>query len=150
MYIHLNYYDLHIFACFWLSVFLQKKKYLLLFKEDKNGHLIFDFFGSDLSKMDENGSKWLKLDKIGFLTNQKMLHTIKSCHIYKKDKNGSFILQFLLSDLSKIQFQMEVNGSKVRDMPHEELVTFIRQQSMDDGKMGCRVFNNGIQNRFLA
>ena len=45
---------------------------------------------------------------------------------------------------------MEVNGSKVRDMPHEELVTFIRQQSMDDGKMGCRVFNNGIQNRFLA
>jgi len=27
---------------------------------------------------------------------------------------------------------LEVNGSKVRDMPHEELVTFIRQQSMED------------------
>ena len=41
---------------------------------------------------------------------------------------------------------MEVNGSKVRDMPHEELVTFIRQQSMEDGNMGCRVSNKGIQN----
>merc|ERR1719362_1985559 len=27
---------------------------------------------------------------------------------------------------------VEVNGSKVRDMPHEELVKFIRQQSMED------------------
>ena len=100
-------------TCIYLRVsgFLSfcKKKYLLLFKEDKNGHLIFDFFGSGLS---QNGSKWLKLDKIGFLTNQKMLRTIKSCHIYKKDKNGSFILQFLLSDLSKIQIQIYYKNMK--------------------------------------
>ena len=50
--------------------------------------------------MDQNGSKWLELDKIGFLTNQKMLHTIKSCHIYKKNKNVRFIFDFFGSDLS--------------------------------------------------
>ena len=92
-------------TCIYLRVsgFLSfcKKKYLLLFKEDKNGHLIFDFFGSDLSKMDQNGSKWLKLDKIGFLTNQKMLHTIKSCHINRKDRNDCLIFDFFGSDLSE-------------------------------------------------
>ena len=47
---------------------------------------------------------------------------------------------------------MEVNGSKVRDMPHEELVKFIRQQSMEDGSMGCRVSNKNDRklDRFLA
>ena len=47
---------------------------------------------------------------------------------------------------------MEVNGSKVRDMPHEELVKFIRQQSMEDGTMGCQVSNKNDRklDRFLA
>ena len=75
------------------------------------------FFGSYLSKMDQNGSKWLKLDKIGFLTYQKMLHTIKSCHIYKKDKNGSFILEFFWSDLSKIQMQIYYKNMKKQKHP---------------------------------
>ena len=29
---------------------------------------------------------------------------------------------------------LEVNGSKIRDMPHEELVKFIRQQSSEDAE----------------
>ena len=29
---------------------------------------------------------------------------------------------------------LEVNGSKIRDMPHEEVVNFIRQQSSEDAE----------------
>ena len=39
-------------------------------KKDKNGCFVFDFFGSDLSKMDQNCKNLIKLD---FLTNLKML-----------------------------------------------------------------------------
>ena len=49
----------------------------------------------------QNGSNLIKLDQIGFLTNQKSV-TIKSCHIYRKDKNGCFVFDFSGSDLSKI------------------------------------------------
>ena len=42
-------------------------------RKDRNECFIFDFFGSDLSKMDQTWSNLIKLDEIGFLTNQKML-----------------------------------------------------------------------------
>ena len=29
---------------------------------------------------------------------------------------------------------LEVNGSKIRDMPHEEVVNFIRQESSEDAQ----------------
>ena len=51
--------------------------------------------------LDQIRPKWIKLEQIGFLTNQKSV-TIKSCHIYKKDKNGCFSLNFFGSDLSKM------------------------------------------------
>ena len=41
-----------------------------IFKKNKNGRFIFDFFGSDLSKMDQTWSNLIKLD---FLTDLKML-----------------------------------------------------------------------------
>ena len=49
------------------NVIIQKCQ---IFKKNKNGRFIFDFFGSDLSKMDQTWSKLIKLD---FLTNIKML-----------------------------------------------------------------------------
>jgi len=41
-----------------------------IFKKNKNGRFIFDFFGSDPSKMDQTWSNLIKLD---FLANLKML-----------------------------------------------------------------------------
>ena len=55
-----------------------------------DGCFVFYFVGSDLSKMDQNGSNLIKLDKIGFPHQSKNV-TIKSCHIYRKDKNGCFV-----------------------------------------------------------
>ena len=37
--------------------------------------------------------KWIKLDQIGFPHQSKNV-TIKSCHIYIKDKNDCFIFEF--------------------------------------------------------
>ena len=51
--------------------------------------------------LDQICPKWIKLDQIGFPHRSKNV-TIKSCHIYKKDKNGCFILDFFGSDLSKM------------------------------------------------
>ena len=48
--------------------------------------LFLIFFGSDLSKMDQTWSNWISHQSKNF--------TIKSSHIYKKDKNGCFILDF--------------------------------------------------------
>ena len=44
--------------------------------------------------MDQNGSKWIKLDQIGFPRQSKNV-TIKSCHIYRKDKMAILFLIFL-------------------------------------------------------
>ena len=41
-----------------------------IYRKDKNGCFVFDFFGSDLSKMDQTWSNLIKLD---FLTNLKVL-----------------------------------------------------------------------------
>jgi hypothetical protein len=49
---------------------------------------------SNLIKLDQNGSKWI--------SHQSKNVTIKSCHIYKKDKNAYLILDFFGSDLSKM------------------------------------------------
>ena len=65
-----------------------------IYKKDKNGRSVFDFFGSDLSKMDQTWSKWI------FHKSKSV--SIKSFHIYKKNKNGCFIFDFFGSDLSKM------------------------------------------------
>ena len=50
----------------------------------------------------QNGSRSLiKLDQIGF-PHQSENVTMKSCHIYRKDKNGCFVFDFFGSDLSKM------------------------------------------------
>ena len=56
--------------------------------------LFFDFFGSDLSKMDQTLSKWI--------SHKSKSVSIKSFHIYKKDKNGCSVFDFFGSDLSKM------------------------------------------------
>ena len=43
--------------------------------------------------------KWITLDQIGFPHQSKNV-TIKSCHIYRTDKNGCFVFDFFGSDLS--------------------------------------------------
>ena len=48
-----------------------------------------------------NGSNLIKLDQIGFPLQSKNV-TIKSCHIYRKDKYGCFVFDFFGSDLSKM------------------------------------------------
>ncbi len=49
----------------------------------------------------QNGSHLIKLDQIGFPRQSKNV-TIKSCHIYKKDRNGCFIFEFFGSNMSKM------------------------------------------------
>ena len=50
--------------------------------------------------LDQICPKWIKLDQIGFITNLKNV-TIKSCHIYRKDKMAVFFLIFLDQICSK-------------------------------------------------
>ena len=50
--------------------------------------------GSDLSKVDQTWSNWI--------SHQSKNVIIKSCHIYRKDRNDSFIFDFFGSDLSKM------------------------------------------------
>ena len=52
-------------------------------RKDKNDCLIFDFFGSELSKMDQTWSNWISRQSKNF--------TIKSCHIYHEDENSYLI-----------------------------------------------------------
>ena len=65
-----------------------------IYRKDKNGCFVFDFFWI---RSVQNGSNLIKVD---FSPIKNV--TIKSCHIYRKDKNGCFILIFLGSDPSKI------------------------------------------------
>ena len=45
-----------------------------------------NIIGSNLSKMDQNGSNWI--------FHQSKNATIKSCHIYRKGKNDCFVFDF--------------------------------------------------------
>jgi hypothetical protein len=67
-------------------------KVVTFLKRIKMAFLIF--FGSDLSKMDQTWSNWI--------SHQPKNVTIKSCYIYKKDKNVCFSLDFFGSDWSKM------------------------------------------------
>ena len=49
----------------------------------------------------QNGSNLIKLDQIGFSRQSKNV-TMKSCHIFRKDKNGCLVFDFFGSDLSKM------------------------------------------------
>ena len=51
--------------------------------------------------LDQICPKWIKLDQTGFPHKSKNV-TIKSCHIYIRDKNGGFVIDFFGSDLSKM------------------------------------------------
>ena len=57
-----------------------------IYRKEKNGCFVFDFFGSDMSKMDQTGSNWI--------SQQSKNATIKSCHIYRKGKNDCFVFDF--------------------------------------------------------
>ena len=60
--------------------------------------LFFDFFWI---RSVQNVSNLIKLDQIGFPHRSKNV-TIKSCHIFRKDKDGCFVFDFFGSDLSKL------------------------------------------------
>ena len=51
--------------------------------------------------LDQISPKWIKLDQNGskWISHQSKNVTIKSCNIYKKDKNGCFILDFFLDQI---------------------------------------------------
>ena len=51
--------------------------------------------------LDQICPKWIKLDQIGFPHQSKNV-AIKSCHIYRKDKNACYVFDFFGSDLSKM------------------------------------------------
>ena len=57
-----------------------------IFKKNKNGCFIFDFFWI---RSVQNGSNLIKPDQTGFPHQSKSV-TIKSCLIYRKDKNDYF------------------------------------------------------------
>ena len=68
-----------------------------IYRKDKNDRLIFDFFGSDLSKMDQTWSNWI--------SHQSKNVTIKSCHIHHENKHCQLFFDQIRWNLSK-------NGSK--------------------------------------
>ena len=89
-------------------IFLHSKNVSLkschIFKNKRSVFFIFYFFLSDLSKMDQTWSNLIKLDQTwsNWISHQSKNVTIKSCHIYRKDKNGCFVFDFFGSDLSKM------------------------------------------------
>ena len=54
--------------------------------------------------LDQICPKWIKLDQTcsNWISQQSKNVSIQSCHIYKLDKNGHFILDQIGSDLSKM------------------------------------------------
>ena len=86
----------------------------------------FIFFGSDLSKIDQTWSKWI--------SHQSKNVTIKSSHIYRKDKNGCFVFDFFGSDLSK----MDQTGSN-----------WISQQSKNATIKSCHIYRKGKNDCFV-
>jgi hypothetical protein len=54
--------------------------------------------------LDQIRPKWIKLDQTrsNWISHQSKNVTTKSCHIYRKDKNGCFVFDFFGSDLSKM------------------------------------------------
>ena len=48
--------------------------------------------------LDQICPKWIKLDQTGFPHQSKNV-TIKSCHIFKKNKNSRFIFDFFLDQI---------------------------------------------------
>ena len=54
--------------------------------------------------LDQIRPKWIKLDQTwsNWISRQSKNVTIKSCHIFKKDKNSRSIFDFFGSDLSKM------------------------------------------------
>ena len=78
--------DSHIKKCLYTTI--QSRH---IFKKDENGGFIFDFFWI---RSVQNGSNLIKLDQIGF-PHQSTNVTIKSFHIYRKDKMAILFLIFL-------------------------------------------------------
>ena len=74
-----------------------------IYKKDNNDCFILDLFGSDLSKLDQTWSNLIKLDQTwsNWISHQSKNVSIKSCHIYKKNNNGCFILNFSKHELDK-------------------------------------------------
>ena len=56
--------------------------------------------------LDQICPKWIKLDQTcsNWISQQSKNVFIQSCHIYKLDKNGHFILDQIGSDLSKTDY----------------------------------------------
>ena len=54
--------------------------------------------------LDQIRPKWIKLDQNGsnWISHHSKNVTIKSCHIFKKNKNGHLIFDFFGSDPSKM------------------------------------------------
>jgi hypothetical protein len=54
--------------------------------------------------LDQICPKWIKLDQTctNWISHQSKNVTVKSCHIYKKDKKGCFVFDLFGSDLSKM------------------------------------------------
>ena len=68
-----------------------------IYRKDKNGCFVFDFFWI---RSVQNGSNLIKLD---FSPIKNV--TIKSCHIYHEDKNGYFIFDIFGSHVSKMELK---------------------------------------------
>ena len=90
-----------------------------IYRTDKNDCFVFDFFGSDLSKINQTWSNLIKMD---FHQSKNVI--IKSCHIYRKDQNDCFIFDFFGSDLSKMD-QTWSNLIKLDSSPIKMLLLFL-------------------------
>ena len=92
--------------------------------------------------LDQTCPNLIKLDQIWFPHQSKNV-SIKICHIYRKDKNGSFVFDFFGADLSK----MDQSGSNLIKLdqigfPHQSKNVPIKICHIyRKDKNGCFVFD---------
>jgi hypothetical protein len=104
-----------------------------IYRKDKNGCFILDF----LDRSVKNGSNWVKLYQYRFFTNQKLLCTIKSCHICHENKNCNSNLDQIGSNLSKMDqicpkwIKSVQNGSNLSKMDQTGLNWIFHRPKMN-------------------
>ena len=76
----------------------------------------------------------IKLDQIGFSHQSKNV-TIKSCHIYRKDKNGCFVFDFSLNQICPKWIKLDQIG-----FPHQSKNVTIKS---------CHIYRNDKNGSFV-
>mgnify|MGYP007015623847 CR=1 FL=1 len=88
--------------------------------------------------LDQICPKWIKLDQIGFSRQPKNV-TMKSCHIFRKDKNGCLVFDFLDQICPK---WIKLHQTRSKWISHKSKSVSIKSFHIyKKDKNGCSVFD---------